>query len=104
MIFFESVCQWLAIITGVIAAWLWLKSAKPPATTTFNIHVVKPDMASLGQPLGGTYVGHGRSEELDQLGKDLVKQSRLSAWAARTTAVSVVMQAVALLLHMEVPK
>ena len=69
----------------------------------FEIHVAKPDLGGpLGDPLGGTYVGHGYSQELQQLGEALVRQSRLSAQAALCATASAILQAVALVLRMTV--
>ena len=42
-----------------------------------------------GGPLGGTYVGHGYSPELNQLGADLANQSKLSACSAGDCRVRV---------------
>jgi hypothetical protein len=99
----EAVCQWFSVIAGFGAAWLWLKSATPPSSTTFSITVTRSD-SPMGQPLGGgplggTYVGHGYSPELNQPGTDLANQSKLSARAARVTAASVFLQALAVLVH-----
>ena len=100
LVILGTACQWLAIATGLIAAWLWLRSAKPPTSTTFNITVVKPHIGGpLGSPLGATHVGQGYSAELDRLGSDLVRQSRLSAWAAGITAATSLLQAVGMVLH-----
>jgi hypothetical protein len=100
----ETVFQILSIIAGFGAAVLWLWSAKPPETTTFPIAVVRSD-SPMGEPLGGspfgaTYVGHGHSSQLDQLGQSLVNQARWSSFAAWATAASVLLQALAVLFHL----
>ena len=94
----EALSQWMAVATGFVAAWLWLRSAKPPTSTAFNITVTRPSPAPSNPP-GATYVGQGHCQELNQLGNDLVQQSRLSAWAARITAFSVLLQALSILFH-----
>ena len=39
----ETICQWLSVIVGFAAAYLWLMSAVPPSSTTFSISVARPD-------------------------------------------------------------
>jgi hypothetical protein len=70
------------------AALLWLKSAQVTLPENFPITVVKPDMAPMGQPIGGTYMGHGYCKELANLASALAGQSNLSGSAARWTAAS----------------
>src|ERR1700722_11231566 len=85
-----------ALISGV-AAILWLLSARVKTPETFQVHVVRPDMAPMGGPVGGQFVGHGYSTELTDLANALRRQSKLSAQAAICTAVSVFVQIAALL-------
>jgi hypothetical protein len=91
--------QWLAIATGLAAAVLWLRSARPSTSSKFNIIVVKPPAAgSVGSSLDRNVAGHGYSAGLDQLGSDLVRQSRLNAWAAGFTGATMFLQAASMLL------
>jgi hypothetical protein len=96
----EIAFQVLAILTGIASAVFWFRAARIPTSTRFNITVVRPHMGPLGGPLGGTYVGQGHSVELDQLGAALVAQSRLNAFAAAATALSVIFQALAIAVHL----
>jgi hypothetical protein len=68
----------------------------PQITTAeaFSIYVVKPDMAPLGQPLGGTYMGNAYSEDLQELASKLREQSELSKRAATYAAIAAILQAV----------
>jgi len=84
---------------ALAAAYFWWQSARVQTPKTFSIHVVKPEMGILGEPLGGTYVGHGYSEELTNLGKALVWQSQLSGRAAICAAISAGIQGIAVLLE-----
>lgn len=91
--------QWLAIATGLAAAVLWFRSAHPSTSSKFNIIVVKPPSAgSIGSSLDRNVAGHGYSAGLDQLGSDLVRQSRLSARAAGFTGATMFLQAASMLL------
>jgi len=73
----EIACQIFRNSSGSFGSWF--RSAKSPATTTFNITVVKPHMGPIGVPLGDTYAGQGPGAELNQLGADLVNQSKLNS-------------------------
>lgn len=99
-----SALQWASAGFAVIAAGLWLKSAMVKTPSSFPIHVVQPDSFSrpFGQPPGGTYVGHGHSPALNELGEALRRQSKWSAAAAAVAAASAFCQALAILI--EVPK
>jgi hypothetical protein len=90
--------QWLALAAGFAAAVLWLRSARPSTSSKFNIIVVKPPVGSVGSPLDRNVAGHGYSAGLDQLGSDLVRQSRLNAWAAGFTGATMFLQAASMLL------
>lgn len=85
---------------AVPAAILWLKSAKVDTPDSFPISVVRPDGFGrpFGEPLGATYVGHGHSPALNELGAALRLQSKWSAWAARLAAAAAFCQALASLL------
>jgi hypothetical protein len=77
---------------AIAAAVYWYRSSKVSTPSQFSIHVIKPEMAPLGQPLGGKYVGHGFSQDLQQLGDALNEQSRLSKTAAIFAALTALLQ------------
>jgi hypothetical protein len=84
----------LSAAFALLAAGLWLKSAKVPTPQQFVITVVKP---SLGGPIGvldGKYMGNGYSQELQTLGEALIRQSSWSAWAATSAAAAAVCQVI----------
>ena len=87
-----------AAIFGLVAAWFWFRSAKIITPKQFNITVAKPSMGPLGDPLGGTFVGMGYSQELTDLGQALIKQSHLSGYAAICTAISVILTTISAIL------
>jgi hypothetical protein len=92
-----SVVQYASALAALVAAALWLMSAKVKIPKSFPIYVVKPDAFAgqmLGGPLGAEYSGFGHSDELDSLAAALVRQSRLSAWAAGAAATSAVLQGI----------
>ncbi|MGZ4924199.1 MAG: hypothetical protein ACXV5H_09640 [Halobacteriota archaeon] len=95
-----SALQWGSVVFAVIAAILWLKSAMVKTPSSFPIHVIQPDSFSrpFGEPLGGTYVGHGHSPALNELGEALCRQSKWSAVAAVFAAISALCQALAIAL------
>jgi len=83
-------------VSAIIAAILWFMSAKIKTPNHFGIYVVKPDGVMgepLGDPLGGKYIGHAYSSDLELLGNNLIRQSKLSAWAAIAAGISAVTQA-----------
>ena len=96
----NSALQWLSAIFAFAAAGLWLRSAVVRTPKSFPVHVVKPDSFSrpLGEPLGATYVGHGHSPALNELGEALRTQSRWSAAAAICAALSAIFQAAVMVL------
>ncbi len=96
-----AVLQWGSTLFAVVAAGLWLKSATIQTPGSFPISVVRPHGAvgqPLGQPLGATYIGHGHSPAMDELGEALRTQSKWSAYAALAAAVSAACQALAMLV------
>ena len=95
----------LSVLAGLTAAILWFFSAVVPMPESFSIHVAKPDMGPLGgDPVGGTYVGHGYSPELTELANAFRRQSKLSGWAARLTALAVIFHAVALPIQISITR
>lgn len=90
-----SALQWGSAVFAGIAAVLWLKSAMIKTPSSFPIHVIQPDSFSrpFGEPLDGTYVGHGHSPALNDLGEAFRRQSKWSASAALFAAASAICQA-----------
>ena len=82
------------------AAVLWIKSTNVETPTHFDITVVTPHMAPLGQPLGGTYCGQGYSPELTKLGEALVQQSQISASAAWCAAYAAGLQGAVIIVSL----
>ena len=91
--------QWGSAAFAVVAAVLWLKSAMVKPPSSFSIHVVRPNSLPYGTPLGGTYVGHGHSPELNELGDALRRQSKWSAAAAGFAAASALCEGLAIALE-----
>ncbi len=94
------ILQWGSGIFALLAAPLWLKSAKIKTPSSFPIHVVKPDGFGrpMGDPHGATYMGQGHSPSLNELGEALRCQSKWGAAAAVFAAVSAICQAFAMAL------
>ena len=88
-------------VFAIVAAVLWLKSAWVKTPHEFNVQVITWHNESAGSPDGSEVVGqgHGVSEELEELGKALIKQSRLSSAAAAFAALSALCQGVAILVQ-----
>ena len=95
-----ALLQWSSAAFALGAAILWLKSAMVKTPSSFPISVVKPDNFSLpfGEPMGATYVGHGHSPALNELGEALRSQSKWSAAAAVVASASAICQAIAIAL------
>jgi hypothetical protein len=77
----------LSAVFAIIAALLWLQSARVRTPTQFPINTITP--------IGG--IGTGGSPALQELGQALRRQSRWSAAAAICAAVSALLQAIATL-------
>jgi len=92
----------MAVLQGVsaffagLAALAWLVSALVRTPANFVIYVVRPTGQAVHDPLGGTYMGHAYSEDLNELARKLRLQSKWSAAAASCAAVSAALQAVSL--------
>lgn len=83
-----------AVFAG-LAAVLWWWSATIRTPTTFRIGVDRPDASFFqpdGPPLGIGPVATAHSEELEELGNALRKQSRISASAALSAGLSAACQ------------
>jgi hypothetical protein len=98
MILLANILDILTAVFAIIAAVLWLKSAKIKTPENFSIYVVKPNQTPLGgNPMGGTYLGNAYSQDLTELAIALKKQSKLSANAASFAALSAMIQALSIL-------
>ncbi len=89
----------LSVLTGLIAALLWVRSACVKTPENFAISVAQAEEPFGGNPPGGTHVGHGYSPKLVALANALQQQSKLSGWAAVLTAVAVIFQMSALIIQ-----
>jgi hypothetical protein len=94
--------QYLSAFFALAAAILWVKSALIRTPSSFAINVARPTgvfgTPLGGDPLGGTYFGQGYSEDLNELGRQMRRQSRWSAAAAVCAAVGAVLQGGAILM------
>jgi hypothetical protein len=91
----------LSALFAIVAAGLWLMSARVKTPDYFSVHVSRSD--GFGQPLGGPpmfgeHIGQAHSQDFVVLADALKKQSRLSAWAASSAAGAAALQAIALML------
>jgi hypothetical protein len=89
----------LSVVTGLIAALLWVRSACVKTPENFAISVAPAEEPFGEDPPGGTHVGHGYSPKLVALANALQQQSKLSGWAAVLTAVAVIFQMCALVIQ-----
>lgn len=82
------------------AAVLWIASAKVKTPKSFSIDVITVHNGDAeipsGEVVGG---GFGTSPELNDLGNALVKQSKLSAFAASSAAIAAGLQFLTILAH-----
>lgn len=89
----ESVKQYLdgaAALFALLAGILWIYSANVDLPKQFRIDVKIPRGLS-AQLLSGP-VGTGKSEDIEELGRALSWQSKLSAWAAYCAAFAALCQ------------
>jgi hypothetical protein len=89
--------QIASAVFAIIAAALWFASAFVPTPKNFSVRVsVLTGPSHLAtSPVSDAY---GESDELNALGKALVKQSHLSAAAASFAALAALSQAISVLL------
>jgi hypothetical protein len=78
----------LKLLFGILAAIFWFWSATINTPDRFAFSVVKPDMNPLGEPVGGEFIGHAYSPDLDKLTSKLREQSKLNRFAAFFTAIT----------------
>ena len=96
-----SVITILSALFAIAAAILWFVSAIVKTPTSFAIHVVRPHLPPMGDPLGATYVGQAYSEDLISLANALKRQSKFSAWAAICAGISAFLQAVSVFASLQ---
>ena len=95
----EIILQILSAGSALLAAVLWLRSAKIKTPKEFRVQVFVSVFNDPGMPsYEVNAVGYGTSEELERLGNAMIEQSRLSAQAAQCAAASALLQVVAIVL------
>ena len=81
-------------IAAIIAAILWFWSAKIKIPSNFPITVMS--VHSVGaQIIGEQIASSGSSEEIDDLARAMIKQSKLSGYAAIAAGIAASLQAAA---------
>lgn len=84
-------------VAALAAALLWFRSAKVRLPSRFPMTVVAVHLT--GEPIAGAEVlSTGSSAEIDQLGRAMIRQGRLSAQAAGAAGIAAALQGIALLL------
>ena len=87
-----------SVLFALVAAVLWFLSTYVETPSSFTIYIVRPHEEPFGSNyFDGTYNGQGYSEDLISLARALKRQSKLSAWVAICTALSVLLQTVPVL-------
>ncbi len=83
------------------AAALWAASARVKTPESFSVNVITVHTGDAEFPSAEVVgKGFGTSAELNDLGKALIKQSRLSAFAAGSAAIAAALQGLlAILAH-----
>jgi hypothetical protein len=85
------------------AAVLWIASATVKTPTSFSMNVITTQIGDAHVPSGEAVgQGFGTSDELNDLGKALIKQSRLSSWAAGCAAVAAALRGALAILALEI--
>jgi hypothetical protein len=87
----------VSALFALFASYFWLKSAKVKLSLTFPIEIYSEHIAD-DLVIGQSIVSSGSSSQIDDLGKAMIRQSKLSACAARCAAGAAVCQALALLI------
>src|SRR5271165_3319158 len=86
-------------IFALIAATLWLWSARIKIPRQFPIIVVSSHFADDIAPAGPVY-STGSSEQLDDLGMAVIRQSELSGYAALSAAAAAICQGISMFLRL----
>ena len=90
--------QLVSAFCALIAAAFWFWSVKVVFPARYNVHVVRPDMSPMSNPMGGTYIGHAYSSDFDHLTKAQHTQSRRNAIGAVAAGISALLQAASLFI------
>ena len=83
-----------SIISALLGAYFWLWAARVKTPDSFPIHILSQTPFSSEIP-PTQIVTIGSSEELDAIGRALIRQSALNSYAAIFTAAAVVIQVIA---------
>lgn len=90
----KRVLEFCSAACAAGAAILWYLSARVKVPHEFPITVTSAH-TMLEQVIGANVTSTGSSEQLDDLARAVIKQSRLSGWAAGFAAVSAAFQVTA---------
>ena len=82
-------------VFAVFAAYFWYRSAKVRLPSKFPIQIYREHIAD-ELVIGQSIVSNGSNPEIDDLGKAMILQSKLSALAALCAAGAAICQAFAL--------
>ena len=94
----RDILTWISAGAAALAAALWFLSASVQIPAKFPINVTSVDVTS-DVPMATRRLYSGWSDDIDELGRALITQSRLSAAAASLVGISAMAQAIALALH-----
>ena len=100
MMYLTLVLDIISAVLAFLAAYYWFKSSRVKTPESFSIHVVKPSYSPMSNPMGGTYMGHGYSGQLQELGDALKTQSKLSAYGAILAGLAAVIQTISTILKL----
>jgi hypothetical protein len=82
-------------VFALFASYFWLKSAKVKLSLTFPIEIYSEHIAD-ESVIGQSIVSSGSNSQIDDLGKAMICQSKLSARAAFCAAGAAICQVFAL--------
>jgi len=85
-------------IFALLAAILWFLSARVGLPSKFPLLIITTHFDSAEIPAAGAVHGIGESDDIDNLGKAMLEQSRLSAYAASCACVAAVCQAAVIII------
>jgi hypothetical protein len=91
----------VSAVFAILAAALWLVSSRVKTPREFPIKIISWHIYDGEEVTGAQVAGesYGTSENLEVLGTALIKQSRLSSYAARCAAISAFCQAAIAFIH-----
>jgi hypothetical protein len=81
-----------------VATVLWWFSATIKLPHSFPLRVLSSHSLA-EQVIGSQVISEGSSKELDDLGRAIIKQSRLSDWAAGAASASAILQALVFIIQ-----